>query len=184
MSEGRKPARRLHRSGAEPRELGPDPLPAYRSSPSIRRFLPAAEALPEPSPALRERVLWGVRSQLRREQRASRWRSAAALAATLLLGLGLSLAAGHAAARALGRHDSPPPLHEIARRIQQLSPDLSPEESVRQAMLVSIAAEVGGQPNLGESYEGVLRSSQGSGAGVQAPGGYPGVGVQGSEGGT
>ena len=127
----------------------------------LERLLTSAPR-PEPSVALRRRVLGSMGSQLRRQRRVSRWRFAMALAAMLLLSLGPLLAAAHAANLVLQRRESLPSLHEVARRIQQLSPDISSEESVRRAMLIRIAAEAGCQAKLSDSYGRVL--------GYQSPG--------------
>ena len=105
---------------------------------------------PEPSAALRQRVLGGVQSELHREDVLLRWRCATALAATVLLALGLSLAAVQTTAFALQPRRSPPSVHEVARRLRQLSPDLSPAESVREATLLQIGAEVGCRTKLGD----------------------------------
>ena len=101
-----------------------------------------------PSAALRGRVLEGIRSELHREHTWSKWRFAAALAAALLVDLCLSLAVVQATCFALQQRESHPSVHEVARRIQQLSPDLSPEESLRRAVLVRIGAEMGSRTNL------------------------------------
>jgi hypothetical protein len=96
---------------------------------------------PVPSAALRRRVLGSIRSELHRERLRSKWRLAAAFAATLLLGLSLSLGAVQATSFALQQPEAPPSVAEIARRLQQLSPQLSHEESLRQAMLRGISPE-------------------------------------------
>jgi hypothetical protein len=105
---------------------------------------------PEPSAALRGRVLSDVRSRLRRERFLARWRFVAACAATLLVGLGLLLGVLQATVFALQPRDAPLSVCEIARRLQQLSPRLSREESLRQAVLRRIGAEVSGQTSPGD----------------------------------
>lgn len=104
---------------------------------------------PVPSAALRQRVLSGVRSELRSNRILPRWRFAAAFAASVLLALSLLLGVLQANVFAK-QHESPPSLHEIAWRLQQLSPDLSREESLRQAVLRQIGADVGCQTPLGD----------------------------------
>ena len=106
----------------------------------VERLLLCAP-LAEPSAALRRRVLDDVRAELRqcvldslrselRRQRAwSKWRFAAAVAATLLVALGLSLGV------ALQQRESTPTLSDIAWQIQQISPQVSEKDSLHQAML-------------------------------------------------
>ena len=104
----------------------------------------------EPSAALRGRVLCGVRSKLRRERVLARWRFAAAIAATLLVGLSLLLGVLQATVFALQQSESPPSVCEVARRLQRLSPGLSRTESLRQAVLRQIGADASGQTPPGE----------------------------------
>jgi hypothetical protein len=115
----------------------------------LERLL-ASGPRPEPPAALRRRVLGSVGFELHRESLSPRWRFAAAFAATLLVGLGLSLGVLQATSFALQPRPSPPSVYEIARRLQELSPALSREESLRQATLRQIAAEAGGRTPLGE----------------------------------
>ena len=105
---------------------------------------------PEPSAALRRRVLSIVRYELHREPVSPRWRFAAAFAAAVFVGLGLSLGVLQTTSHALQPDPSPPSVYEIARRLQQLSPGLSREESLRQAALRHIGAEASGRTTLGE----------------------------------
>jgi hypothetical protein len=105
---------------------------------------------PEPSAALRRRVLGGVKSELRSERILPRWRFAAAFAATLLVGLSLSFGVLQATSFALQQRELSPSVYEVARRLQQLSPGLSREESLRQAVLRQISAEVSCRTPLGE----------------------------------
>jgi hypothetical protein len=114
------------------------PLP-----PELQRLerLLACGPRPEPSGALRQRVLGGVRSELRSKRIVLKWRVAAAVAATLLVGLSLSLGALQAAGFARQQRDVSPNVDEVALRLRQLSPGLSQEESLRQAVLRDIAAE-------------------------------------------
>lgn len=108
-----------------------------------------------PSAALRGRVLADVRSELvkselARTRNSPGWRFAAAIAATLLVGLGFSLCAMQTTAFGLQRRESPLSINEIALRLQQLSPGLSHEESLRQAALRQIGVEVSCQTPLGD----------------------------------
>jgi hypothetical protein len=105
---------------------------------------------PQPSAALRRRVLGNVRSELRRERILPRWRFAGAFAAILLLGLSLSVGVLQATVFARQHRESPPSVYEVARRLQELSPGLSRPESLRQAVLRHIGAEVNCQTPLGE----------------------------------
>jgi hypothetical protein len=115
----------------------------------LERFL-ACSPRPEPSAALRRRVLSGMRSELRSERILPIWRFAAAFAATLLVGLSLSLGVLQATSFALQQCDLSPSVSEVARRLQQLSPGLSREESLRLAVLRHIGAEASRQTPLGE----------------------------------
>ena len=96
---------------------------------------------PMPSVALRQRVFGDVRSELHRRRSRTNWRFAAAFAATLLLGLWF--AAAHATCFALQQRSASSPIRELAVQIRRLTPDISPEEAVRRAMLVEIASQVG-----------------------------------------
>jgi hypothetical protein len=106
---------------------------------------------PEPSVVLRDRALRGMRRQFRRDTRWVRWRLAAAVAATVLVELTLSLAAVRATASVLPLRWSSPSVHEVARRVQELTPDISPEESLRRATLIQIGAVVGCRTQLGDA---------------------------------
>jgi hypothetical protein len=104
---------------------------------------------PAPSAALRRRVLAGVQSELRRQLISLRWRFAAAFAAAVLAMLSFSLAAAQATSFVQQQHESTPSVREVAKQIQQRSPDISPEESIRRAMLMEIVGRVGCRPTLG-----------------------------------
>ncbi len=105
---------------------------------------------PEPSVALRRRILSSVVSELRSKRNFSRWRFAAAFAAALLVGLSLSLGIPQATVFAMQQRERSPSLCEVAKRLQQLSPGLSREESLRQAVLRQIGAAVNCRTPLGE----------------------------------
>lgn len=115
----------------------------------LERFLTRGPR-PVPSAALRQRVFSNVRSELRSKRISSRWRFGVALAASLLVWLGLSLGAMQATVFALQHHEVSPSVFEVARRLQQLSPNLSREESLRQAVLRNIGAEVNCTTPLGD----------------------------------
>jgi hypothetical protein len=118
----------------------------------VERFLTCGPR-PEPSAALRRRVLSDVRSELRSERVLPRWRLAAAfatLAATLLVAISLLLGVLQATSFALQQRESSPSVYEVARRLQVLSPTLSREESLRQAALRQIGADGSCQTPLGD----------------------------------
>jgi hypothetical protein len=108
---------------------------------------------PEPSAALRQRVLDDVREELRhcmlhrlriellRQQKRSSRRIAVACAASFLLAVGLSIGVMHAAGVALRRPTSAPTVADVARRIQQLSPQMSERDSLLQATLRQVGPE-------------------------------------------
>jgi hypothetical protein len=158
-----------------------------RQPPELDRLerLLASGPRPEPSPALRERVLNGALCRLRRQQMLLlAWASAATVAATVLLSVGFSylfLAAffgNQAAPRAESGGITPvePPAKtfvvtsvpgigltvvasnpsvplstpELAWRIRLLSPEISPEEATRQAVLLQIGAMTGAQSTLAD----------------------------------
>jgi hypothetical protein len=105
---------------------------------------------PEPPDALRRRILDGVQTQLRRDRTVRRWRVAAASAAAVLVVIGLSLGALGATSFAFQPREPSPSIYEVARRLQQLSPGLSREESLRQAVLRQIGNSASSQTPLGE----------------------------------
>lgn len=100
------------------------------------------ESRPDPSDALRERVMGDMRSQLRRQRVVRRLRFAGGMAAALLIGVGLSLATGRVTDY-YAQDSQRPSVHALAAEIQKQSPELSPEEAMRRAMLVQIAAQSG-----------------------------------------
>ena len=120
--------------------------------PELERFerVLACGPRPGPSAALRRRVLSSVQSQLRSERILPRWRFAAAFAATILVGISLSLGALQATSFALQQRESAPSVYEVARRLQQLSPGLSRKESLRLAVLRHISAEANCRTPPGE----------------------------------
>jgi hypothetical protein len=105
----------------------------------------ASRPLSGPLPSLRERVLGDVRGELRRQRRSQRRQFATAFAATIVLGAGLSLAVWQGARHAFQRRSSLPSVSQVAEQIRARAPELSREESVRQAVLVTLSYQVGGQ---------------------------------------
>jgi hypothetical protein len=104
----------------------------------------ASRPRPEPLPNLRERVLGEVRGELRCRRRSRRRRLAAAIAASLLVGVGLSLAVWQGTHHA-SRRPPLPSMSQVAEQIQARVPELSREESRRQAVLMTFSLQVGGQ---------------------------------------
>jgi len=114
----------------------------------VERLL-LSEPLAEPSAALRRRVLDDVRaelrqcvldslrSELRRQRARSKWCFAAAVAAILLVSLGVL----QATSVALQQRESTPTLADIAWQIQQISPQVSEKDSLHQALLRQIGDE-------------------------------------------
>jgi len=123
------------------------PLPSELER--LERLL-AFGPLPEPSAALRRRVLGGVRWELRSPQDLPGRRFAVAFAAMLLVGLSLSLSALQATLFAMPQRAVSPSIDEVAWRLQQISPRLSREESLRQAVLRHIGAAGSCQTALGD----------------------------------
>jgi hypothetical protein len=129
----------------------------YPLLPELERFerLLSAGPQPEPSAALRRRVLRGVRSELRRDHNLSTWRFVASAAATLLVTVGLLLNVLQATGFARQQRVASPSVSEIARRLQELAPRLSREESLRQAALRHMGAEPGCRILLGDIFSEV-----------------------------
>lgn len=113
----------------------------------LQRLL-ACGPRPEPSAALRQRVVGGMRIELHCEGTAGSWQYAAAFAATVLLGLSLSLGVLQTTSFALQQRLPAPSVEEVARRLQVLSPSLSREDSLRQAALRHIGAQLSGRTML------------------------------------
>jgi hypothetical protein len=111
-----------------------DNLPLPPELERVERFL-ARGPRPAPSASLRRRILGDVRSELRRERLSPRWRFAAVFAATVLVELCLSLSIMQAVKYGWRQRETSPAVVDVARQLQQLSPGLSHEESLRQAKL-------------------------------------------------
>jgi hypothetical protein len=150
----------------------------------LERLLASAPR-PEPSAALRERVISGALCQVHRQRvLLLAWASAATVAATVLISVAFSYlflatfsgdratpraevggvppgeprqrpvlvgqAAGAGLTIAVSSSSVSLSMPELARRIRQLSPEISPEEATRQAMLLQIGAMTGAQPPLAD----------------------------------
>ena len=111
----------------------------------------AGRPLPGPSAHLREKVLGDVRRRPPPDRGKTRWQFAVAVAATVLLWLNLSLAATRATDCGL-RPGGPGQSIETARRqIEELLPELSPEQSRRQAILLRAGSALVLCPDLSSS---------------------------------
>ncbi len=133
-----------------------EPLPAELEQ--LERRL-AAGPRPEPPAALRRQVLRSVRAELRPEQFAPWWRFAAAAAAVIFLWLSLSVAVAEVANSALQEREWNPSVKAIAKKIQRISPEFTPEESLREAVLLQIAAESGSRARAGIACGSVMQAS-------------------------
>jgi hypothetical protein len=110
---------------------------------------------PEPSAALRWRVLADVhdelrhcvlhrlRVELRREQKRAGRRLALGCAAALLMAVGLAIGVMHAAGVPLNPPASAPSVADVAWQLQQLSPEMSQKDSLLQATLRQIGPNAG-----------------------------------------
>ncbi len=96
----------------------------------------AARERPQPSHQAKQRLLCSVRAELRRSRAQSRWAFAAAMAATVLVWLNLSLCATQATDCGLELGGPRQSLESGAEQIHQLLPDLPPREVTRQAVLL------------------------------------------------
>jgi hypothetical protein len=108
----------------------------------------AARELPQPAPEAKERLLCGVRVELRRAQVRSRWVFSLATAATVLVWLNLSLCATRATNCGLEVAGPLPSVGDGADQIRQLLPELAPREALRQAVLLRAGAGVTACPRL------------------------------------
>jgi hypothetical protein len=102
----------------------------------------AARRRAQPSSQLREQCLRTLRAELRRQAARSRWTFALAAAASVLVGLNLSLSASQATDygfRLDGRQQS---VQRTAEEIRRLLPEVPPQEATRQAGLLRAGAGV------------------------------------------
>ena len=90
---------------------------------------------PAPSPELRDRVMAGVRDELRREWSGTWVALAGSMAAAAVLWLNLLMSTARATDGCLGPDGGHRPIAEVAGRIQRLLPEISKREAMRQAIL-------------------------------------------------
>ena len=101
---------------------------------------------PEPSAALRTRVMADVRGQLRRDHRQRTWSYAATLAASVLIWLNLSLSAATVTDYRLRAHDQTEVVVCLGAGIRALLPEMSEREAARQALLLRCGARLAWSP--------------------------------------
>ncbi len=147
---------------------GDFPLP-----PELQRLEQALSARPrgQPSDELKQRCLGGIRAELRKQQARSRWTFAVAVAATVLVGLNLSLSASQATDFGFRLVGQQPSLEEAAEEIRLLLPDVSPQEAMQHAILLQsgakilpipdVAGRVTGDKNLNSGELDLLRENHG-----------------------
>ena len=104
--------------------------------------------LPDPPAALRLRMIGQVRVKLRQDRFAARWGFAAAVAAVALLWINLSLSATQATDYGLRLGGQGQAVGELAEQMQQVLPELSPREALRQAILWQAASTLAACPDL------------------------------------
>jgi hypothetical protein len=97
---------------------------------------------------LRPRILGDLRSRLRAEQLRSRWQFALAVALVVLVWMNLSISATQATDFGLRPATPPENVETIAEQIRQLAPELSPEESRREAILMQCSSTLVCYPRL------------------------------------
>jgi hypothetical protein len=112
--------------------------------PELQRLERALLALPreQPSSQLKERCLNGLRAELGRPQSGSRWAFTIAIAASVLLGLNLSLSATQSTDFGLRLDARQQSLEKTAAEIRRLLPDVSPREAARQALLLHSGGDI------------------------------------------
>jgi len=111
----------------------------------------ANRMLPEASAQLRQRVLADVRSKLRAKRRQTNLQFAAVVAAAALLWMNLSMSATQATDFGFRRNlmnESSESIETVARQIQQLAPEFSPEEARREAILMRAGSDMLYLPDL------------------------------------
>jgi hypothetical protein len=91
---------------------------------------------PDPPAELRQRVIGGVRAELQRNGARNGWTFAAAVATAALVWLNLSLSATLATDCGPQPDSLAPEVGKVAEQIQQLLPELSEREALRQAILL------------------------------------------------
>ena len=119
-------------------------------SPELQRLerLLADRPMPDTPAALRGRVLGGIRVELCRNRLHDRWKFTAAMAATVVLWINLSLSATQATDYGL-QLGSPQPLgRAVAEEIQEVLPELPPREVLRQSMLLQAGSKLAWSTDL------------------------------------
>jgi hypothetical protein len=97
---------------------------------------------------LRPRILGDLRSRLRAERLRAHWQFALAVAVVVLVWLNLSISATQATDCGLRLHGPSGPIQTVADEIHRLVPDLSPEESRRQAVLLQAGSHLVCAPRM------------------------------------
>jgi len=115
------------------------PLP-----PELQRLEQALSARPreQPSDELKQRCLRGIQAELRTQHARSRWTFAVAVAATVLVGLNLSMSASQATDFGFQLGGQQPSLEETAAEVRLLLPEVSPQEAMRHALLLQSGARI------------------------------------------
>jgi hypothetical protein len=114
------------------------PLPS-----ELRRIEQLLSARPSPrhSEKMKERFLSDAKAELRRQKTLARWAFAAAMAASVLVWLNLSLSAAQATDYGISLQSPQQSVEQLAGEIRQLLPDIAPREAVRQAVLLRAGAD-------------------------------------------
>jgi hypothetical protein len=112
--------------------------------PELQRLEQELADCPGPAPPaeLRQRVMEGVRAELRGRSLRNGWPFAAAVAAAALLWMNLSLSATLATDYNTRPYTSAPPVKEVAEQIQKLLPELSEREALRQAIFLKAGSHL------------------------------------------
>jgi hypothetical protein len=116
----------------------------FQLPPDLERIEQALAARPRevPSAHLKERCLHSLQLEVRRQRASSRWMFAAALAATVLVGLNLAISASQATDFGLRLDGRQLSIEKTAAEIRRLLPDVPPREAARQAMLFHSGAGI------------------------------------------
>ena len=121
-----------------------------RLPPELERLERALIAIPreEPSGQLKEKCLGSLQSDMRRQKSASRWAFAIAIAASVLVGLNLSLSATQATDYGFQLDGQRRSVEKTAAEIRRLLPDIPAREAARQAILLHCGAAIVPCPNV------------------------------------
>jgi hypothetical protein len=122
----------------------------FSLSPELQRVEQdlAARRRAEPSGQLKEQCLRTLRAELRRQATRSRWTFALAAAASVLVGLNLSLSASQATDYGFQLDGRQRSVQRTAEEIRRLLPEVSPQEAMRQAVLLRAGAGMVPCPNV------------------------------------